>query len=693
MLSDEKNLKYIINKENNKIEIDPNNKPYIIVNGEEKDTGGKKSVKIIEFLIKNKDGFKSRKEIIAHVWGEDSLPKTTDEALTTAVTRANKALAGICRIEGERHQGYRLRAEVTRVKPVMLEDVIIHEKVPINKKTLMMCVAALVFFLFGALTLVKSEKLTQAPRYGVINVDSVFVRDNSISSPQLSPDGEYIAHRIAHQDTQDQSLAITHISTSKTIELAKMRYGDGFKWNKAGNKIVYQNSSNNDCQIRLIHLTTDKTVKSDELIAGCPIDGGAMTFAWFNAHQFYFNEVDKTVKTPGLLINQLYSFNIKTKQKTKELSTEREGGVGFHSLEYDNVANALYMLKINKEYTTDVYRYINGELTKIKTLGHLLKSYTIYDDQFIYVNNRNELVLNDLSNPALADHVLLPSMDTPIAAPNVINGKIVYLAGDVFSYALHKLNNNEFDRVTLANFIPNQITNHDGSLVFTSRQTGVNQIHKQMANGKVKQLSDFDKDATIEYISVVGDLFAVSYVNRVKFYYLEQNKLVYANALHGYNNCVLADNGKTMLVTKVTQSKHYKSGNIVELQLKDFAPTGIVLEDANIAIYHQDAIIYVNKQQQLMQFYNGDHTVLNNSAVVANISLIAQSTDKLYYVTKDTKQLMAYDFTSGTTNHIKTGRLHPTPITTINQQVYIRTRKPKPPKVMLGQFLLKQAIN
>ena len=551
-----------------------------------------------------------------------------------------------------------------------------------------MCVAGLVFFLFGALAFVKSIK---SPSYRVKDAKGVFMRNQAISSPQLSADGQYIAHRVAHQDKQHHSLAITQIGTSNTIELAKVRYGDGFSLNQAGDKIVYQNSLNNNCEIRLVYVNSDKSIEKDKLLANCPIDGGAMTFAWFNEHEFYFNEVDKAGKTEGLLINQLYSFNIKTKQKTKELSTEREGGIGFYSLTYDNTNNAAYMLKVNKQHTTDVYRYKNGELTKVTKLDHMLHFYTLFNGQLIYVNNLNELVLNNLTNSETSIQVLMPSVEVVTSMPYVVDNKIIFLSGNLYNFALHKFNENWpdklFDKVPLTGFIPEEVASHNNSLVFSSKQTGINQIYKQMPDGKIQQLSDFEQDAIINGISVIGDLFAVSYINRVKFYYLKQDKLTYANALKGYSFGMLADSGKTLLATKVGSNKTYADGSIVELQLKDFKPTGIVIKQTAAAIYYGDDIVYVNNQNQLMQFNSGQPKLLQNNVFVTASGQLAHINNKLYYIDQHTQKLMAYNFTNNTISKIKAIGLSSLRLLTMNKQLYVRTRKPIPPKLMLGELI------
>ena len=331
--------------------------------------------------------------------------------------------------------------------------------------------------------------------------------------------------------------------------------------------------------------------------------------------------------------------------------------------------------------------YKNGKLEKRGNIKQLLPYYSIFNQQFVYVNSQNELVASDLETDLTASKVLLPSMDLPISMPHIVNQQIAFMAGHLFNYALHKLTNNRFDKIPLAGFVPIQLASHENSLVFTSRQKGINQIYKQKSNGEVIQLSNFKRDAIINRIDVLCDLFAISYLNRVEFYYLKSGKLKFTNKLNSYTNCVLAPSGITMLVSKVEAGKNQLTTEIVELQLKDFEPTGFFLPEVDIAFYREHAVIYINKQQQLVHDLNAKQTVLDSDVDVTSISDFAQTEDKLFYIAKDAQQLMAYEFSTGTVSKVESPGLQPTRITTINEQLYIRTQESIPPKLMIGKLV------
>ena len=664
------------------MECEPDAKNPVLVDGKPQDTGGQKPVQVLAFLLDNNGQTKKRNDIIAKVWGEENASQTSNEALSSAVARANKALAGTCKIENIRNQGYRIDVELTKIEPAKTQTIVIHEKLTINKSTLMLYIFSLVFLCLGFLATTSQPHPTAS--YTVTNIEQVVTWNNAVTRPLISPDGKLIAYRLISNIHQDVDLVVSERATAAMTKMAKIRYDDGFRWHIAGDKILYQTKVDNRCEIRLAYLTVNKSIKQDELLTTCRLNSGRLSFAWFNQDEFYFNGVDN--EAPGLPFHQLYRFNINTKAMTKVLTTELEGGIGFYSLEYDLANDTLYMLKLNREYTSDVYRYKNGKLDKIANIGHLLRYYTVFNGQFIYVNDRNELVASDLASNLSVTKVLLPSIKIPISMPNIVNNQIAFMSGHLFSYALHMLDNGTIESIELAGLIPYNIAEHPHALLFTSKQTGINQIYQRLGNGEVKQLSNFSKHSAIQHLSAIDDIVAVSYINRVDLYRLKQSKLTFISSLSHFTDGILAKNGKTILLTKVTNNKNQLTDRIVELQLADFEPTGLPLDQALMAIYHQDSVIYINRQQQLMRLHNGEHQLLFDNIAVNSISAVAHNDAKFYYVAKDTKQLMVFDFTTNTLEALDLKELIPSHITTINGELYIRTQKSLPPKLLVGSL-------
>ena len=686
----ETSKKYIFNT----VVLEPASSTPLIVNGEVQSVEGQLPLKVLQYLLDNNKTTKSRGEIIAAVWGEASAHYTTHDALTTACSRANKSLAGAIKIKYIRHHGYRIDADLEQISPAVEQAQfnaaakLINPKTPFNKYTAIFSVLSFIFLSVSIWAMVKQQAV-QKPKptssHTVTAIEEVFLGDSAVTRPLLAPTGKYIAHRLAKSGATFAYLAVTELANTKIQKLAKMGVRDGLRWHMAGDKIVYQTRINNKCEIRLIHLKPNKSKKNDELLTTCPLNGGRLSFAWFNELEFYFNRVDDD--NSSMPLHQLYSFNINTKEETKVLDVEREGGIGFYSLEYDLVSNTLYILKINRTFTTDVYRYKDGTLTKIGNIGQLLRFYSVFNNQFIYVNNRNEVIISDLNTNLTTSKVLIPSIKIPVSMPNVMSNKLAFLSGHLYNYALHQLDNDRFEKVELAGFIPYIVASHNGALVFTSQQTGINQIYKQMPDGEIKQLSDFQQDAILEHVSIVGDLVAVSYSNRVDFFQIKKGQLILLNSFDGYSQCILAENGKTMLLSKVAVNQPLDQ--IIEVKVTNFKPTGLELKNVAFARYYQDSIIYV-QDEQLYQIKPSGQQLLQANIPVAGFTQAALNNDKLYYIANDTQQLMVYDFVTSELNQLATDGLNPLRIASINEQLYIRTKKSTPPKLMVGELSVNE---
>ena len=677
-------MKYLFNN----VEFEPDSKRPIRIKGKVQPVKGQIPVKVLQFLLDNNKTTIDRDDIIAAVWGPEYVKKTTHQTLSTACSRANEALAGAAKIEYIRGYGYRIEVELEIKKRPAIQAIISQQKIPINKYTAVFSVLSFIFLSVSIWAMVKQQSVPKpTPNHTVTATEEVFMGVSAVTRPLLAPAGKYIAHRLAESVFADGDLAVTELAGAKVQKLAKIRYNDGLRWHMTGDKIVYQTKVDNKCEIRLIHLKLDKSKKDDELLATCPLTSEELSFAWFSDNSFYFNSVDG--EAPGLPLHQLYQFDIDTKIQTKVLSTDREGGVGFYSLEYDFTTKALYMLKINQSFTTDVYRYKDGKLTKVANVGQLLRFYTVFNNQFIYVNNRNELVTSDLNQNLATDKVLLPSIKIPVSMPNVMANKLTFLSGHLYNYALHQLDNDRFEKVELAGFIPYIVASYNGSLIFTSQQTGINQIYLAMADGEVKQLSDFEKDELILHISIVDDLVAVSHLNRVDFYQIKQAQLLWLNSLKGYTNAVFSKNGNTILAHKIMAKRPIE--HIVELNVSDLTPTGLDLERAIVAFYRDNSqLVYIDNQQQLFQIQDGKKQKLTNDIAITYFDQAAIADDKLYYITNDDHELMVYDFATHAKRRVELNEQRPLRITAVDDKLYIRTQQAIAPKLMVGELVVNE---
>ncbi|MCJ8269335.1 MAG: winged helix-turn-helix domain-containing protein, partial [Psychrosphaera sp.] len=340
----------------------PDEKNNLIVGGEVK-TLPKNQVALLKYFLDTNGKTSDNKTLVAAVWGEGD---HTYDALRTAISRIKQVLPEIANIENIRQEGYRMDVELIKTKIKYNKTELILEQSPFVKKASVFALASL-FMLsivaIGSWAGVGQWVADPTPVYTVQDVKEVFTRDHLVGYPQLSPDGQYVAHRLSNKIFEDDYLALTDLTSGQTKQLAKMRFDDGFKWDWTGSKIVYQNTTKIGCEIRLLRFDARKQITDDSLLTQCFVKSGTLSFAWLNDKEFYVNLIDS--ERPGLPLHQLYTFDIRTKQATKILTAKDEGGVGFYSLEYDKTINTLYLLRINDFTKTTIYRYRDGALSTL----------------------------------------------------------------------------------------------------------------------------------------------------------------------------------------------------------------------------------------------------------------------------------------------------------------------------------------
>ena len=185
--------------------------------------------------------------------------------------------------------------------------------------------------------------------------------------------------------------------------------------------------------------------------------------------------------------------------------------------------------------SADFYRFDADGLSKLTTVDHLVLFFTVANDQLIYKNDRNELVLNSRASN-FADQQILFSPMMPIFAPHFNGHKLAFMAGNTFGYVLNKKTGTHISNIELTEFNPTVIANYDGTLIFASNQAGTYQIYRVAIDGQVIKISDIPQNERIKYITVAGDIFAVSYDNKVRFYQYRQGMLELLATLPGYTN-------------------------------------------------------------------------------------------------------------------------------------------------------------
>jgi DNA-binding winged helix-turn-helix (wHTH) protein len=675
-------MKYLFND----VVFTPNERKNLIVDGEVKPLP-KKQVALLKYFLDTNQKISDNKKIVAAVWGEG---EHTYDALRTAISRINQALPDTVQIENLKKEGYKIDVNVTKIATKYNKTELILEQSPFVKKASIVALVSL-FLLsiagIGSWAGVGNWVAEPPPVYSVQNISEVFTRDHLVGLPQLSPDGQYVAHRLASKKFEDDYLALTDLTSGQTKRLAKMHFDDEFKWDWTGNKIVYQKTTKNHCEIRLLRFDAGKEVADDSLLTQCLTKSGTLSFAWFNDNEFYVNLVDS--ERSGFPLHQLYTFDSRSKQATKILTAKDEGGVGFYSLEYDKTIDTLYLLRIDEFLKTTIYRYRDGALSTLTKVDHLVLLYTVANNQLIYKNDNNELVINQVAGDFNSQQVLLPSPMVPVAAPHFNGNRLTFMAGSTIGLTLNKLKDKQLSRVELAGFNPSVLANYNETLVFASDQTGIHQIYQRLHDNTVIQLSDMQQNERVKYITVAGDIFAVSYYDKVRIYQNRQGKLTLLHDLPGYTNAFLSANGETALLSTTAGRK--ATGTIVEMQLGNIQPQPLNINDTLMAAYYQGDVIYVDKNHQLYRYSDNKHQLLASNINVRAFEQALLQQEKLYYIATKAgaSTLFVYDLATGVQTTVALDGAAPTRMVTINNEVYVRVREVLRPKLMVGDVVPK----
>lgn len=643
-----------------------------------------RAVALLQYFLDTNEQISSPQQILDAVWGKGEY---TFEAARTAIHRLNQKLPEDAQIENIRMEGYVLNVDLKKIAIKHQKTELIFEKSPFLKRATILSIASLfILSLVGLGAWAGVGKwLDPEPAYTVQNIKPIFTRDHLVGIPQLSPDGNFIAHRQSSGSFDNAYLAITDLQSGETQSLTNMRFTDGIKWSPSGDKIVYQFRDDESCEIRLLELNASKGVADNNLLTGCLPKSGVLSFAWFNEHEFYVNLVDSP--TEKLSIHQLYSIDIRTKTPTKLLTADNKG-VGFFSLEYDAAVDTLYMLMTSDFVTTEFYRYREGALDKFKTIPYPTWYYAAANNQLVYKNQRNDFVINQPAEDFADQKVLLPSTMEPVMKPHINGNKLTYLAGSTYGFELKTWDGEQLADVELERFKPSVLARYKGDLIFASDQTGINQLYLLNQENNVIRISNMTKNESIKHIEVAetAGIFAVSYRNKVDFYHYHQGEFEQLNSLPGYRDAYLSADGDKVLLSQLKNAE--ATGTVIEMRLSDLQPTGLEIHNTIMAIYYQGDVIYADKKHQLLRYDEYEPEVL---ATGINISTLRQTTlydDKLYYIARQQNQrtLFTYDLVSSEQTQVHLPGADPTRIEVINGEIFIRTRQLLRPKIMVGEL-------
>ncbi len=223
--------------------------------------------------------------------------------------------------------------------------------------------------------------------------------------------------------------------------------------------------------------------------------------------------------------------------------------------------------------------------------------------------------------------------------------------------------------------------------MFTSNQNGGYQVYLRPPNNRPRQISNMKINEYIKHIEIVADLFVLSYNNKVDIYRYDGEQLQLVKSLAGYNKGVLSADTNTLLLTESVQEN--PQNRIVEMQLTDLQPTGLIIKDAKLAFYHNNNVIYLNQDNELIRLIDNKQQVITNNLDINSLEVTDLYGDKFYYVMRQSShnEVGVIDLNTGMQTTLRSGEVTPSRIAVINEQLFIRVKQILRPKLLLGNIM------
>ena len=645
-----------------------------------------KQSKLLVYFVENPGKIRTRDEILDAVWGPGQHSYNT---LTRTICLLHESLPANCKIKAVHRVGYVFEHKVVCEAPK-------YDKFEYRLKhsATFKRLAYSFLLMFGSAVVVGSTYavasiywgINPPPRYELENINPRFTRDHIVRVPRLSPDGRFIAHRFANDIYNDNYIGLFDLKTGHTRTVVKLGIFDGFSWNLAGDKLVYQSTTTGKCEIRLLSFhNEDKTAFSDEYVTDCFNSSGRLSFAWFNEREFYVNFVGQNkINSPnGYPLHHLYSFNIVTKERIKHASADYKGGVGYYSLEYDSNTQTLYFLQTDNFVTTSFYQYKNKQLVKLAEVDYLVHFFTVDNNRLVYKNNLNQFVINQPANLFNDQKLLLRGQPVTIGQPHLHKNKLVYMAGEAFHFNLQQWHEQKLTGVDLQQFSANVLAKMADKLIFASAQTGIFQVYMVTDNGHVKQISDMQINEPLRHIEVVDDIFVLSYIDKVVLYQFKHQQLKLIKTLNGYNRGVLSDDGNTILLT---QKNDGASTTIYQKQLNSIFNNEQNIAKGKLAFSHHNNIIYLNNDFELIRLIDGKQHVVATNINVSSIEYTDVNGDDFYYIERGegVNRLYKVNLITGDKILVDLGQANPSKIQAVGERLFLRTKQILTPTMIIG---------
>ena len=642
--------------------------------------------KLLTYLVESPGKTKERDDILKDVWdGEER----HYEVITRTISELKSKLPSTCNFTYVPRKGYAFEHDVIIEQPKFerLERLFAHSPgVKHFLYALLVVISLAITYGFTDLY----YGINPPPRHELTNIDTLFTRDYLTRVPQLSPDGRFVAHQLSKEVYVKDYLGLFDAQKGDTTPLFDMSFFDGLEWNLTGDKIVYQDTSTGQCEIRLISFhDDDKTKFSNELLTDCFNTSGSFSFAWYSNNEFYVNFTAKEEITTANRLPQhhLYSFNIDTKERIKLATSEYKEGVGYYSLEYDRYSDTLYFLQTEKFATTRFYSYHNNKLKELAEVDYLVYFFTVDGNRLIYKNNQNQFLINYPADNFNDAQPLLINQPLQIGQPSLKGDQLVYMVGETFHFNLQKLEGDVLTPLALNGFSTYALAKVDNSLVFASAQTGIYQLYKLNSDGELKNISHFKENQLIRDIHAVNNKLVLSTFNKVTLYEFKDEALKQVKVFKGYNRGVLSADGTRVLLT------NHKSDDITtiyEKQLDSLFHSNKTIALGRFAFYHQNNIIYLNKDRELVRLINDKESIIATGINTNGIEYTAIDGDDLYYIEqhKTLNKLFKVNLVTGKKMLIDLKNVNPTKVLVLNGQIYIRTKQMRKTLFIKGDLVV-----
>ena len=633
--------------------------------------------KMLMYFAENPSRRLNRDDILQNVW-ESQEPNY--EVITRTLSELRYKLPEDLIFTPIRGVGYIFEHHVAveQVKNERLERYIAHSpsvKMFLYTVVISTCISILATSSYGVASLYYSAN--PPPRFGLINTDVLYTRDYLPRVPKLSPEGRFVAYRLSKEAYGKSYLGLFDSKLGDTEALVEIGPTDGFGWNLTGDKIVYQKRIAGKCEIYLLSFHNKEKIQfSQQHLSDCFNTTGRLSFAWFNDNEFYVNFTAKEEVTAANRMPQhhLYSFNIKTKERIKCATPDNESGVGFYSLNYDSSNETLYFLQTENFVMTRFFSYHNNQLKELAEVDYLVRFIAADNNRLIYKNNKNQFLINHPAANFSNAQELLINQPLQIGQPSLRGEQLIYMVGETFHFNLEKIQDNALTEIDLNGFNAYAMTKMNDVLIFASAQTGIFQLYQLNGDGQIKKISNMQKNVLIRDLNAVNNTLTLSTFDKVVLYQFEGDVLKPVETFQGYNRGILNTDGNRILLT--TQKKDEVAA-IYEKQIHSFFPSKKLIAHGHLAFYHQNNIIYINKERELIRLIGDTEHIVTTSVYTSGIEYTAVDGDEFYYIEphKTINILYKVNLTTGNKNQIELTNGNPVKVEALNGKVYISTKQ------------------